>query len=364
MSTKKTFAERFGISSKRVGLAPGAVVFTGERAVDESVLSLIRYAEAEVLEDGPVTLADLRLPEAGAEATEVQWVDFVGLHDTELIAKLGEHFSMHPLLLEDVVSVRGRPTFVDYDDHAYLSLKMLSWHDDHGVTVEHISLVMGEGYVVSFQERPGDVFDSVRERLRSGRTKIRKRGADYLWYALIDAVVDQYLVTVEGLSRRIDDVEEIVWNGNGSNHEVPAMVQAIRAETVTVRRSMMPLRDEIEALTREPSEWFDADLLPFLNDLREHLRHISDVLDSIRDSLTGVMDAHLSLLSMRTNDVMKVLTIMASIFIPLTFVAGIYGMNFQHMPELAVRWAYPAVWGVMVTMAVGMIVYFRRRGWM
>lgn len=362
MPHRKSSSARHGISTGKVGLAPGTLVYTGQQFVDEPRLSMVSYREDGVIADGPIEVSDLPGPGDEIEGG-VQWLDLVGLHDTELIGRIGEHFGLHPLLTEDVLSVRSRPTFGDFDDHAFLSLKMLSWDDERGIDVEHVSLVMGEGYVISFQERPGDVFDPVRARLYSGRTRIRRRGADYLWYALIDAVVDQYLVAIDGLAGKVDEVEQVVWSDRDTD-DVPELVHVLRAETVTIRRALLPLREEVERLVREPSEWFEEELHPFIGDLREHLRHIADALDSIRDALAGVMDAHVSMLSMKTNEVMKVLTIMASIFIPLTFVAGVYGMNFHHMPELAVAWAYPAVWGVMIVMALGMVVYFHRRGWL
>jgi magnesium transporter len=354
-------AHRLGISSRKVGLAPGSVVYTGERHVEIPTVSAITYTVDEVRERESVPVAELRTPTGTGEG--IHWVDVVGLHDTELIVAIGERYGLHPLLLEDVTAVRSRPTFVDYDDQAFVSLKMLSWSDDHRVRVEHVSLVLGEDYVISFQERPGDVFESVRNRIRAGKTRIRRRDAEYLWYALIDAVVDHYLVVIEKLAVRVDELEERVWEGDEETH-VPADVQALRAEIVVVRRALWPLREEVERLAKAPPDWFSEEILPFMEDLRAHVLQISDSLETMREALASVMDAHLSLTATRTNDVMKVLTIMASIFIPLTFVAGIYGMNFEYMPELGKPWAYPVVWGVMLTLGLTMVAYFRRKGWL
>lgn len=353
--------ERLGISSRKVGLAPGSVVHTGTRHVETASISTMTYTSDQLEEVQQVAPNDLRGPTEGDDG--VQWVNVIGLHDTDLVLDIGERYGLHPLLMEDTVAVRSRPTFVDYENHAFLSLKMLSWSDSDGVDVEHVSLVLGDDYVISFQERPGDVFDAVRQRIRAGTSRIRRRDSEYLWYALIDAVVDHYLYTIEQLANQVDELEEQVWH-EGHSNDVPARVQAVRSEMVLVRRALRPLRDEVEALVKEPPAWFSEEIAPFMSDLRTHVLQISDALDSMRDSLASVMDAHLSIMAMRTNDVMKVLTIMASIFIPLTFVAGVYGMNFEYMPELAVRWAYPVVLIVMAVLGSGMVVYFRRKGWM
>jgi magnesium transporter len=354
-------AHRLGISSRKAGLAPGSIVYTGERHVERAEISVISYAESWVDEKHDVSVAELRTETP--EEDGVQWVNIVGLHDTELIQELGARFELHPLLLEDVVSIRGRPTFIDYEKHAFMSMKMLSWTGQDQVDSEHVSLILGDDYVLSFQERPGDVLDGVRKRIRAGTTRIRKRDAEYLWYALIDAIVDQYLFVVERLAVEVDQLEELVWNGDGAA-ETPAEVQALRSEMIVVRQALRPLHDVIESIAKEPPDWFSEEIRPFLADLRDHVRHISDAVEAMREGLSGIMDAYLTLLSMRTNDVMKVLTIMGSIFIPLTFVAGVYGMNFSYMPELDERWAYPAVWVVMVGMGLSMVAYFRKKGWL
>jgi magnesium transporter len=354
-------AERLGISSHKVGMAPGSVVFSGQRHLDRPIISTMTYTPAGANERDDVRPDDLHVP--ASDEPGVHWINVVGLHDPELILAIGERFDLHPLLLEDVTSVRSRPAFVDYENHAFLSLKMLSWSDPGGVDVEHVSLILGDNYVIAFQERPGDVFDSVRNRIRGGKTRIRRRDAEYLWYAMIDAVVDHYLIVIEELASRVDRLEDTVWNGEETD-DVPSEVQSVRVEMNVVRRALRPLRDEIDQIAKEPPEWFSDDIEPFIADLRVHVFHISDALDTMRESMASVMDAHLSLVTMRTNDVMKVLTIMASIFIPLTFVAGVYGMNFQHMPELDEPWAYPAVWVVMVAIGLAMVAYFRRKGWL
>jgi len=354
-------ADRLGISSGKVGMAPGSVVYTGLRHVDEVRISTITYDADRVVEADDVTLAGLRPPTP--EDDGVHWVNIVGLHDTEFIQALGDRFGLHALLLEDVVSIGSRPTFIDYEHHAFISAKMLTWDEHEGVQAEHLSLVLGEDYVVSFQERPGDVFDHVRARIRTPAARVRRRNAQYLWYVLIDAIVDHYLYVIEELATRVDQLEERVWAEDDDAADVPQRVQALRGEMAIVRRALRPLRDEIDEMAKDPPEWFDQEIHPFLDDLHAHVLQIADALEAMRESLTAVMDAHLSVMSMKTNEVMKVLTIMASIFIPLTFVAGIYGMNFEYMPELGTRWGYPLVVAVMFGLGLGMVGFFRRRGW-
>lgn len=360
-SERSETADRLGISSGKVGMAPGSVVYTGDRHVDEVTISTMTYTVESVVEVESVTLGALRPPTPQDDG--VQWVNVVGLHDTDLVQALGDHFGLHALLLEDVVSIGSRPTFIDYEHHAFISAKMLSWKGDQGVETEHLSLVLGEDYVISFQERPGDVFDHVRARIRTPTARIRRRNAQYLWYALIDAIVDHYLYVIEELAARVEHLEERVWADDDDAADVPQRVQSLRSEMAVVRRALRPLRDEIDEIAKEPPDWFDPDIHPFLDDLHAHVLQIADALESMREALAAVMDAHLSVMSMKTNEVMKVLTIMASIFIPLTFIAGIYGMNFQYMPELSAPWGYPLVLAVMTAAGLTMAAYFKRNGW-
>jgi magnesium transporter len=360
-SERSEAADRLGISSEKVGMAPGSVVYTGTRRVDQVTISTITYTADDVVEAESVALTDLRPPTPQDDG--IQWVNVVGLHDTDLVQALGDHFGLHPLLLEDVVSIGSRPTFIDYEYHAFISAKMLSWSDEQSVDTEHLSLILGDDYVISFQERPGDVFDHVRARIRAPTARIRRRNSQYLWYALIDAIVDHYLYVIEELAARVDHLEDRVWDEDDAAADVPQQVQRLRGEMAVVRRALRPLRDEIDEIAKEPPDWFDPDMHPFLDDLHAHVLQIADALESMRESLGAVMDAHLSVMSMKTNEVMKVLTIMASIFIPLTFIAGIYGMNFEHMPELGTPWGYPLVLAVMTGSGVAMAAYFKRNGW-
>jgi len=354
-------SKKFHVSTSKVGMAPGSVVFTGQKRVDTIEVKMIRYpAEGEV---GEVLIDDPRsLRPPAADDPQVTWINMYGLHDTDLIQDMCLNFGVHPLAIEDIVSVSSRPVVMEYDGFLIASLKMLSLTPEGDVHSEHVSFVTGPGWVLSFQEKVGDIFEPLRRRIRQATTRVRSRGADYLWYGLMDAVVDNYFIVIEALGQQIEKLEVVVWSTNPPD-DIPAQIQRIREEVTSARRGIRPLRDEIEPIIRTPPKHLDAETQPFLRDLQDHLEQLVELVDHMRDSLTSIMDSHLSLVAMRANEVMKVLTVMASIFIPLTFVAGVYGMNFENMPELHTSWGYAAVWAVMIAMGIGMLVYFRKKNW-
>lgn len=347
-------------AANRFGLVPGSVVYTGAPTDAPVSLTAMTY-DATSLEEYEVDSFALDGVDGGPE--RVTWLNIDGVHDTELVSRVGSAFGLHPITLENISHVGARPQISDYDEVIFASLRMLSVDDEGSVTSEQVSLFVGRAWVVTFQERPGDVFSEVRERLRSGRGRIRERGSDYLWYALIDAIVDHYMIVMDRLSDLAETLEETVWDAEDSE-DITEAVQELRWEARTVRRAVRPIREEIESLILAEHPLIEDATVPFFSDLKDHLLQLADAQDGIRDSLSTIMDVHFALLSARMNEVMKVLTIMASIFIPITFVAGVYGMNFERMPELGVAWAYPFVWLVMVSIAIGMLVYFRRKKWL
>jgi magnesium transporter len=328
--------------------------------MDEVRISLIDYDEGELREREVENLAEvwpLR------ESPTVTWVNVDGLHDVSVVQQVGEQFAIHPLVLEDIVSVGQRPKLEESEGSIYVVLSMLSWDAERSqVEEEQLSLVFGSAWVFTFQERVGDHFDPVRERLRQARGRIRARGADYLAYALLDAVVDHYFQVLEGVGTATEQLElEVLDDPTQATME---RLHHLKREMVVIRRAVWPLRDLTNGLVRSDSSLIQQATRVFLRDVYDHAVQIIDTVEGLRDVVSGVLDLYLSNLSHRTNEVMKVLTIMATIFIPLTFVAGVYGMNFEHMPELAVPWAYGAVWGIMLAIAAGMLVYFRRKGWL
>lgn len=345
---------------KRPGTPPGTLVHTGEQKVEHVRIRCMDYDPDRLAE---LEAADVSECFSFRHEASVTWINVDGLHDVEVIRAVGEHHGWHPLLLEDIVGTGQRAKVEEYDGYLYVVLPMLAWDPGRRQVVhEQLSLVLGEGYVVTFQERWGDVFDGIRDRLRLGKGKIRARGADYLAYTLMDAVVDHCFQVLEGIGDVVEELEEDVLNESGRDTMI--QLHALKRELIAVRRAVWPMRDMLALVVRDEEDMFHPETEIFLRDVHDHAVHVVEGVEVLRDVVAGAVDLHLSMLGVRNNEVMKVLTIMASIFIPLTFFAGIYGMNFEHMPELAVPWAYPAVLGAMAAVAVGLLLFFRRKGWL
>lgn len=296
----------------------------------------------------------------------VTWINISGLHDVAVIQNLGEHFGLHPLALEDVLNVGQRPKLESYDDHLFIVLCMLRWQD--GLNSEQVSLFLGRHYVITFQEVEGDVFDPVRERIRKGGTRIRRAGPDYLTYALIDRVVDELFPILEVYGERLEQLEEALIEA--PTREAREGIYRIKRDLLALRRSVWPERELINGLVRDDSQLIHPETTIYLRDCYDHTVQILDIIETYRDLAAGLTDLYLSSLSNRMNEIMKMLTLIATIFIPLTFIAGIYGMNFNpqaspwNMPELNWYWGYPAVLLVMAVIAIVMLLYFRRRKWL
>ncbi|MDA0330102.1 MAG: magnesium/cobalt transporter CorA [Gemmatimonadetes bacterium] len=336
-------------------------MFTGSRRVESVQLSSMEYGPSGVVERRYDSADEIAPHPEGA--TGVQWVDISGLHDLEALRSIGTRFGMHPLALEDVASVGGRPHVTEYEGSLFISLNMLTWTEQEMATAELVSLVLGPNWVLSFQERPGDVFDGVRQRIRGGTARVCSSGPDYLWYALMDAIVDHYFPVLERITQLADGVEERVWSSSAAKADT-GLILRLRGEAIEIRRALRPLREEVDSLVRQPPKAIAPSTRPFFSDLRDHVFQLADSLDQVRDTLQAAMEAHVAVVSMRTNEVMKVLTIMASIFIPLTFIVGVYGMNFAFMPELELWWAYPLLWAIMIVIAIIMLLFFRRHDWL
>ena len=292
----------------------------------------------------------------------VTWLDIDGVHQAEVLESVGNYANLHPLVLEDIHNTYQRPKVEDYDDYLYIVLKMISWDSDSNeAQAEQVSLILGKSYVISFKEDPGDIFDPIRQRLREGKGRIRKLGADYLAYSLLDQVVDHYFIVLENLGERVEDLEEeLVTNPDKSTLQT---IYHLKRELIYLRKSVWPLREAISSLERGESPLFQPETLIYLRDVYDHTIQVIDTIETFRDMVSGMLDIYLSSVSNRMNEVMKVLTIIATIFIPLTFITGVYGMNFNYMPELQWRWGYFSIWGVMIVIVIGMVVYFKRKGW-
>ncbi|MBN1761981.1 MAG: magnesium/cobalt transporter CorA [Methanomicrobia archaeon] len=353
LATKKAAREK-------IGLPPGTLVHVGEKKAEKIRISIIDYDEAHVEEKEAKTVEEC-FP--FKDKPTVTWINVDGLHEVGVIEQLGAHFGMHPLLLEDILHTEQRPKLEDFGAYLFVVLKMLYFEEGtRKILAEQVSLILGSDFVISFQEREGDVFKYVRERIRNSKGRIRKVGADYLAYALIDAIVDNYFIILEKLGETIEVMEEeLVTN------PMPDTLQTIhhlKRELIYLRKSVWPLREVISALDRGESPLIQESTGVYLRDLYDHTIQVIDSVETFRDMVAGMLDIYLSSVSNKMNEVMKVLTIIATIFIPLTFIAGIYGMNFDYMPELGWRWGYPAVWFVMCAILITMIVYFRRRKWL
>jgi magnesium transporter len=292
----------------------------------------------------------------------VTWINVDGLHELKVVEKIGAHFGIHPLVLEDIVNTGQRTKVEEFDDYIYIVIKMLVFDEtaDH-IAAEQISLVLGPHFIFSFQEKEGDVFDFVRERIRKARGRIRKSGCDYLAYALIDAVVDNYFDVLEKMAEKIESIESQLLE-----NPTPQLLEGIhhlKREMIFFRKQVWPLREVTNSLIKDPSELIRESTHIFLRDVYDHTIQVIDTIESFRDVLSGLSDLYLSTVSNRMNEVMKVLTIIATIFIPLSFFAGIYGMNFEFMPELKWRWSYPVFWVILVVIFAAMLIWFSRKKW-
>jgi magnesium transporter len=326
--------------------------------------------EADVMDYGPDRVEERQgVPFSEVlhcrDSKSVTWLDLRGLHDAAAIAAVGEHFGVHPLAVEDALSADGRTKVDDYGDVLFVTVKMTDLEPGASparVRVEHVAFALGPTWVLSFQELPGDVFDPVRRRIRTGAGKIRKMPAAYLLHALLDAIVDGYFVVLSALQDELDRLEDQALAG--AKPDLPRQIHELRGEIHTLRRAVAPLRYAAGDLVRQEARRIDPEVRPYLRDLLDHLEQVHDELESARERLVGVLELHLATNSHRMNDVMRGLTVVATVFIPLTFVAGVYGMNFGWMPETRVWWGYPAVLTLMGALGGAMVWWMKRRGWL
>lgn len=345
---------------KAVGLSPGTLIYTGERKSEKPSINILDYTDKNIIEKKSSNLDEIKKFKNKKSTT---WVDVIGIHDIEIIKNIGESFDFHPLIMEDIVNVWQRPKFEHYGEYFFLVAKMLSYNKENKfLNIEQVSFILGKDIIFSFQERKGDVFEPVRERIRNSRWRERKLGADYLLYALVDAIVDNYFLVLEEISDEIELLEEKILKD--PDPKVIAEVHRLKRYLIFLRKSIWPLREVISSLLREESSLVKKETSIYLRDVYDHTIQVIDTLESLKDVSSGIQDIYLSSLSNKMNEVMKVLTIFAAIFIPLTFLAGVYGMNFQYMPELQIRWAYPTVIGIMIATAISMVVYFKKKRWM
>ncbi len=354
-------ARRKNRGTKKIGLPSGTLVYTGEKTGGAVDVTLIDYNE-QTFEERRVKTAAECVPYRNKPT--VTWINVDGVHDPALIESLGECFGLHRLVTEDLMSVVQRPKVEDYGDYLFVVAKMLTYDEKEAkVVTEQVGLIVGQDFLLSFQEGiQGDVFPLIRDRLRAGRGMIRKRGVDYLAYSLLDALVDGYFAVLEKLGDRIDLLEEELIARPGE--AIMKQLYELKREFLFLHKAVWPLREVIASLERRESPLIQEATAPYLRDVYDHVVQAIDSVEIYRDMLSTMLDLYLSIVSYRLNEVMKVLTVIATIFMPLTFIAGLYGMNFKNMPELEWHNGYFLVLGLMASVAAGMLFYFRRRKWL
>ena len=347
--------------SKKAGLPPGALIHIGKRKTEHPKVSYLSYNTKTTSEKICETVEDcFHLKD---NTKEVAWINIDGLHDTNLIAEIGSHFGLHPLLAESILDTHQRPKTEIYADHLMVSLKMLGLSKKgNSIVSEQISLVLGHNWLLSFQEQEGDIFNPLRMRLKEGKAIVKSKKADYLLYRIIDIVVDNYFFVIEHLSEVLELLENNVLLN--SSQELLLELQKTKRQLRGLRKLVAPLREAVSMLQKDSTELMLPENQIYLRDVYEHIIQINETLETQRDIAAGVMDLYLTGVSNKMNKTMQVLTIIATIFIPLTFIAGIYGMNFDHMPELHWKYGYFGVWVVMVIVIVLMLIYFKQKKWL
>jgi magnesium transporter len=344
----------------KAGLSPGTLVHIGEREVEHAKISLTDYSPEALRSEVPARAEDAA---RYLETPSVTWVEVVGLHDVDLLERLGRSFGISRLILEDIVNADHQPKIEISDDFVFILTKRLELGEGERfhLNVEQVSFVIGKGFLLSFQERPGAIFQPVHQRLGVEKGRLRRSGSDYLAYALLDLIVDNHFVVMEKLSDEIDALEERVLGAPDAS--VPERVHHMKRELFLLRKALWPLREMITTMLRGESSLIQEETHPYLRDLYDHTIHVFDTVETYREMLSGLLELHYANVNARMGEVMKVLTIIATIFIPLTFLAGVYGMNFEYMPELSWPWGYPMILLFMLAAAGGLLVYFRRRHW-
>lgn len=339
-----------------VGARPGTLAIA--ETAPRPKIRLLRYDEA-AYDEAEVT--DLSRLDQALATGAVSWVDVQGMGDEKVLRAIAERFSIHPLALEDLVNGSSRPKAEAYDDHLLIVTRMVRTAAGSTLDVEQVGILVGQSYVLTFQERHGDVLEPIRTRVRTSQGPLRRSGAGYLAYAILDAIVDAYFPVVDALGEELENLEELVMTR--PNQDTLARLNRVRGSLLALRRAVAPQRETANRLIRDDSPFIEEEVRPYLRDVYDHCIQTNEAIEAAREMANGLFNTYLSVVSNRTNEVMKVLTIVASIFVPLTFMAGIYGMNFEHIPELKLAWGYPALLAAMAIVALGMVFYFRHKGW-
>jgi magnesium transporter len=346
--------------SIKTGLPPGSLVHIGDAPAKDTKISVIDY-KANKFQEEHLDSFEACFPFKNKKS--VTWIDIEGIHQPETFERLGQCYGFHPLVLEDIMATDQRPKMDDYGKYLFIVLKMIDYDTkEAGISFEQVSMILGSNYLISFQEgKEGDVFTTVRERIRNGKGRIRQMGPDYLAYSLIDAIVDNYYSVLEKLGEEIEDLEEKL-----ITDPAPATlhtIQRLKRDMIFLRKSVWPLREVISTLERNESALFSKSTSIYLKDVYDHTIQVIDTIETFRDMLSGMLDIYLTSINNRLSAVMKVLTMIATIFMPLSFIAGVYGMNFKYIPGLEQEWGFAVTISVMITIAGSMLYMFRKKKW-
>ncbi len=350
--------------SEKVGKAPGALIFVGKQKVDKPHVEVFQYDKESISQARVTSIEDLKSQKSAITNT---WINVTGVHDAGLIGKVGEAFEMHPLQKEAVLNTDQRPRFEPEEDTIFFVIKMIRLVaddivDENLVETEQVSMLLGKGYLITFQEAEEDVFGPVRERLTNPASNMRNRGPDYLAFALMDTIVDNYIMIIEQFGEEIEDIEEQLLKSPSREHL--GVISEYKGELTYLNKNVRPMREVVSRFSKTDSHLLSAHTVRYLKDLEDHIAHAIDSIDTYRDILNDHLNLYNSGMNNRLNDIIRVLTIFSVVFIPLTFVAGVYGTNFVHFPELDYKWAYPTFWIVEIFLATGMLLYFRSKKWL
>ncbi|MFX1513406.1 MAG: magnesium/cobalt transporter CorA [Promethearchaeota archaeon] len=352
------FVSLFPKRKKKVGLAPGTLIYVGEKEKEVIDFYLTSFDESNIIEKTTTNLEDCLT----YKKHQVHWLNINGIQDVAIIEKIGKQYGLHPLTLEDILNTFQRPKVEEYDEYLFVVLKMLFLDEENmAILPDQVSIILGKDFVLTFQEKKGDVFDPVRKRMRNEKSRIRRKGSDFLTYSLIDIIVDHYYVLLESLGEKLEEIEaELITNPSPTTLHT---IYQLKRELITLRRSIWPLREVINSLSRTASPLITQGTQLYIRDVYDHTIQVIDTTETYRDVTSGMLDLYLSSVSNRMNEIMKVLTIIATIFIPLTFLAGVYGMNFEYMPELEWQFGYYGIWILMIGIAIILFIYFKKQKW-
>ncbi|SDS35837.1 magnesium transporter [Formosa sp. Hel1_31_208] len=348
-------------SYKAHNLPPGTMAYRGKKQTAITDIEIINYSKDHYKSFNSKQVEDA-FDFKGTD--HVTWININGLNNISDIETLGLHYNLHPLTLEDIVNTSQRPKIEEFENYLFVVFKMLFIKNDDELHYEHVSLIVGEDYVLTFQEADGDVFNDLRERLKLAKGRIRTQGSDYLMYTLLDAIVDNYFTVIEVFGDRIEDLESLLFQARQADDSMPNQIQQLKREILKMRRSIYPLREVINRMEKTNCVFIEEKTTSYLRDLYDHIIQVNESVDLYREMIWSLMDMYMTIISNKMNEIMKVLTIIATIFIPLTFIAGIYGMNFKNMPELNSNNGYFILLGVMFVLLIFMLIYFRRKRWL